>query len=414
MIVSISPVIGPRRNGPQGVRLGFSAKGVRFFSVVLLSLTLGIPGESSTLRSLRPVVFEGRSGFGLANDKLEVVILIRGGSLASLVLRDDPEQLNPLWNPVRMAREAGQQPPAHPHFGHFVCVDGFGPGSVEEQAAGLPYHGEARTQRWKLRFARKQGDTLTLQFSTLLPRVLQRFTRTFRLVDGENVIYIESELENLLAFDRPICWAEHVTIASPFLESGKTRVDLSARRCQTRAYLPEEEAPPPRLASGREFIWPLAPGVDGKLIDLRMAAASLSMDHATCVMDRVGRYAFVTALHVEKRLVLGYIFRPEDYPWLQDWQDYSTPGQSVRGLEFATQPFDMSRREAVRMGALFDVPTYRWLPARSKIRTSFLLFYARVPEGFRRVDDVWLGEGQIVLQDREAGKRVVLAASRKL
>src|SRR5262249_42613779 len=186
-----------------------------------------------------PTVFEGRQGLLLSNDKLELTILLQGGAFANLVLRDDPEKLSPLWNPARMAREAGQKPPSGFALGHFVCVDGFGPVSREEQAAGMPGHGEAHAQPWQMRSSEKKGGAATLVFSTRLPLVEEQFTRAVRLVDGENVVYVESELENLLAFDRPVCWAEHGTIGSPFLEPGKTVVDMSASRAKTRPHSPK-------------------------------------------------------------------------------------------------------------------------------------------------------------------------------
>jgi len=83
----------------------------------------------------------------------------------------------------------------------------------------------------------------------------------------------------------------------------------------------------------------------------------------------------------------------------------------ARGLEFSTQPYDLPRREAVSTSSMFDTPTYRWLPAKAKIESRFLLFYAPVPEGFGKVDDVRLENGRIVIEDRGAGKQVTLAAS---
>ena len=69
---------------------------------------------------------------------------------------------------------------------------------------------------------------------------------------GENVVYVRSRLKNLLAFDRPICWAEHATISSPFLERGVTVVDMSRNRAITRLH--EGQRPRPhRLPSGVEF-----------------------------------------------------------------------------------------------------------------------------------------------------------------
>jgi hypothetical protein len=136
-----------------------------------------------------------------------------------------------------------------------------------------------------------------------------------------------------------------------------------------------------------------------------------SLDHTTSRMDPSRRDSWVTALHLGKRIVLGYLFRREDYPWLQTWEHYSPDGRMARGLEFSTQPFDVPRRDAVQTGMLFDTPTYRWLPAKSKIETRYLLFYARVPEGFRQVDDVRIEAGNLIVEDKKAGKRVTLAAS---
>ena len=42
------------------------------------------------------------------------------------------------------------------------------------------------------------------------------------------------------------------------------------------------------------------------------------------------------------------------------------------------------------------------------------MFYTRVPEGFRKVDDVRLERGTLTIEDRGAGKTVSLPASRSL
>ena len=58
------------------------------------------------------------------------------------------------------------------------------------------------------------------------------------------MIYIDSELESLLGFDRPVNWGEHATIGGPFLEQGKTVTEMSASRAMTR-YYPSEAVDPP-------------------------------------------------------------------------------------------------------------------------------------------------------------------------
>jgi hypothetical protein len=86
----------------------------------------------------------------------------------------------------------------------------------------------------------------------------------------------------------------------------------------------------------------------------------------------------------------------------------------TRGLEFATQPFDLTRADVLKNGPLFDSPVLRIAPAKSTLASSFLMFYTPVPEGFLKVDDVQLTGGKLVIDDRGNKKTVTLAASRSL
>ncbi len=369
-------------------------------------------GQGSAADQAPEASWEGRPAVVLTNDKLQVTVLKQGGSFAELVLRDDPGRLSPLWNPVRFAREGGQKLPEGAGLGHFLCVDGFGAVSSEEHAAGMPGHGEAHTRIWDLKSYGKQGSERELSFTMRLPLVQEDLTRSVRLVDGESVIYVQTEIENLLSFDRPLCWAEHATIGSPFLKPGVTVVDLPAKRSKTRPYKGGGGPVSHRLTSGEEFTWPLAPGADGKQIDLRAAPANPSSgDHTASLMDASRKYVFVTALEPERHLIFGYVFKPEEFPWVQNWEFYPPTLRLARGLEFSTMPFDVPRRQAVSENSLFDAPTYRWLPARSKVRASFLMFYAHAPEGMRKVDDVRLEDGKLTIEDRANGKVLTLAAS---
>src|SRR5579862_1958712 len=358
-------------------------------------------------------VFEGLPALDFSNDKISLTMFPEGGAFAQLLLRDDAGKINPLWNPIRFARESGQKPPAGFYRGHFVCVDGFGPVSPEEKAAGLPMHGEAQALPWQMLSSDKKGNTLSTTFRVKLPLAEETFTRTIRMVDGENIVWVDSELENSLGFDRPVFWAEHATIGSPFLEAGKTVVDIPAERSRTRSY--PQEPPGYRFIAGRDFTWPLAPGKNGAPIDIRAAPVQAGTGgHTASLLDRSRRLVFVTALHPGKHLLVGWVFRREDYPWIQNWESYSANSRLARGLEFGTQPFDLSRRETLQMGSMFDTPTFRMLPAKSKISTSFLIFYTSTPEGFEKIDDVRLDGGKLIIEDRKAGKTMTLAASRGL
>ena len=369
-------------------------------SVTVRSLSL-LACFACALHAQEEVTLDGRPSRMIANDKLALTIRSIGGVMSRIVLKDDPAQLNPLEG-----------------LGHFVCVDGFGPVSKEERAAGLPGHGEAHRVPWEMTSSDRTGTTLSVRFAATLPLVQETFRRTIRMVDGESVVYVESELESLLGFDRPINWAEHATIGGPFLEQGKTVTEMSARRASTRSYASEAEDPPDHhnLADDKEFTWPMAPTAAGGLIDVRLAPTITPvMDQTTSLMDPTRRLVYVVSFHPGKQALFGYVFRREEYPWTQMWDSYQGGGErSSRGMEFAVQPYDLPRREVIQSNSMFDTPTYRWLPALSKIGSSFVMFYTRTPDGFTRVDDVVLADGTLTIEDRAAGKKIALRTSRGL
>ncbi len=330
----------------------------------------------------------------LANNRLELTIQQTGGTFSKLLLRDG-EPVSPLAA-----------------IGHFLALDGFGAPSDQERAAGMPFHGEASKQVVRAIGSQNSGPVRSITLESLLPLVQETLTRTIEMVDGENVVYITSDLKSGFAADRPISWAEHATIGPPFLEKGKTVVDMPALNCRVRPFKPGPI--PGRLAYERDFQWPLAPTKDNGQADLRLVPTDNNyLDLASCQMDPERNLAFVTALHLDKHLLFGYLFRRQDYPWLMSWMNYTGDSRAARGMEFSTQPFDISHTETVAMSPLFGTPTFRWLPAKDKLQTRFLLFYVRAPEGFTRIDDVVLEGGKITVVDR-SGLRLVLAASRGL
>lgn len=235
-----------------------------------------------------------------------------------------------------------------------------------------------------------------------LPLAQERLTRRVRMAPGEPVVLVESELESELPFDRVILWAEHATIGAPFLALGETAVDQSAKRCQTKPYPPGS---PQEFPSGENFEWPNLPGHG----DLRVSPRkSGRKEHIGCLLDTEREDEFITAIHTETNLLIGYLFPRKDFPWVQHWMHYPDDGAYAWGLEFGMQPYDMTKAEIVALSPMFDTPTFRWLPAKSKLSARFLMFAAEVPPGFDRVDDVRLESGKLVIENRALGRRVML------
>ncbi len=332
--------------------------------------------------------------FVVANDKLEFTIAANGGRFSRLIMKDG-EPLSPLAT-----------------IGHFLALDGFGAASEQEAALGMPFHGEASHQMFRIIATGNSSPSHLVTMQATLPLAQETLTRTIEAVDGENAIYVTSQLESALTVDRPVSWAEHATIGPPYMERGKVVVDMPATNCRVRPYKPGNI--PGHLVYDKDFKWPMAPTVDGGEADIRVIPTDHNwLDLASCEMDPARRLAFVTALHLEKHLVYGYVFRRQDYPWVMSWMNFTGDNRATRGMEFSSQPFDISHRDTVAMIPLYGKPTFRWLPEKSKIENRFLIFYTRVPEGFTRIDDATLQAGKLTLVDH-SGKTVVLTASHEL
>jgi hypothetical protein len=410
-----------------------------------LSLLLMACASVALPQSTQETTFVGQPATLLSNDKLQVTIMSQGGAIASVVLADDPQKRSPMWSGGAGGRAGGTFSGV---LGHFVAVDGFGQPSAEERVAGLPQHGEAHTMKMEVTPSKDAGGA-ALSLAAKLPIVQENFTRTFHIVPGENVVYVDSVLENLMGFDRPVTWAEHATIQAPFVKPGVASIGLSGSRSQTRPTTIAPMVPPipgtaqaapaaggqgrgaaagasgaggrggrggpARLVNGVDFTWPMAPGGDGKPLDMTTFPDNPPQgDHTATLFDPSRTLEWVATVNTEQGMIYGYLLRREDYPWIQMWGNYPSIEGLVKGMEFSTQPYDINKSTVLDAGPMFGTPTFRWLRAKGKLESHFLFYYTRIPAGFKKIDDVRLENKQIIIEDRANQKTLTLAASRGL
>jgi hypothetical protein len=133
------------------------------------------------------------------------------------------------------------------------------------------------------------------------------------------------------------------------------------------------------LTPSAEFVWPRAPRTDGGLADLRIFnSAPVSSAYTAHVMDAEQEHAFFVAYAPAFELAFGYVWKRADFPWMGIWEENHSRTQApwngrelTRGMEFGASPFPESRRSMVDRGRLFNVPTYRWLAAMSRVDVEY-------------------------------------------
>jgi hypothetical protein len=301
--------------------------------------------------------YRGRRAASIENESVRVTVLIEGGHIAEIL--DKRSGVNPLWTPPWDSIEPSTYDLArHPEYGadaeskllsgimgHNLCMDIFGWPSPEEAAAGLTVHGDASIAAYEITAA--HGE---LTQRAPLPQARLRVERQIRLA-GQTMEITEA-VENEASVDRPIAWTEHVTLGPPFLAKGATEF----RAPVTQSQVLEEGC-----------------GNFSRYTD-----APHSAGYTTHLMNPACDTAYFVAWSPGTRLALAYVWRQADFPWLGVWEEnYSRTGLPwnartlTRGMEFGVSPMPETRRQMIERGTLFGVPTFRWVPARTRVEVRY-------------------------------------------
>ena len=293
-------------------------------------------------------ILDGRRGYRISTEWGHVAALEGGGHISELRLNSALE-VNPLWkphwttiDPQRYSRGRHQRaygPPPDGKLlagiaGHSLSFDYFGPPSVAETAAGLSTHGEAPSAKWR-KFKSAVATRPTLRYGSMLREAQIDFVRTISLDRKNPVVYCEEHAENRSSYDRPISWNEHVTFGPPFLECETTIFDMPATRAKVCSQSYSERI---FLQPDAEFTWPNAPRKDGGHSNLRTTPDERFGHYTAQLLDPGLPIAFISACNPRQRLLVAYVFRRADFPWVGNWEErHNRTGAPWKGNAFCRE-----------------------------------------------------------------------------
>ncbi len=364
--------------------------------------------------------WNGRGAYTLHNDRVQLVTLTGGGHIAEFEFLAATEMpvLNPLWVPPWKSMEpylyhpdkhATEYGPINDGkllsgiAGHNICLDYFGPPSAEEAAQGLSTHGEAPSARWKKTALHESAHEVSLRLEVDLPVAGLHFIREILLRRGESVAYFRETVVNNNKADHLFHWTQHVTLSPPFLGHDISRIGLPGTRGKTYAggYNGKD-----LLDSDRSFHWPFAPAQGGGRVDLTRPFSHVGRGFLVSVLLNTRRkVGYVAAINEPHRLLVGYVFRRADFPWVAIWEENQSRSDppwngacQTRGLEFGSTPWPVPRRQAFAVSPFLDAPTFSIVPAKSKTTACYLAFLIKVPERFAMVSDIQVSQSEIHIQ----------------
>ena len=371
--------------------------------------------------------FHGRSAYFLENDRMRVAALRGAGHLAEIRLKSaDPLiSINPMRVPHFPTIEPWEYDPAKHdviygsdtsrilqagYMGHLLNFPRFGGPSQFEADNGLGNHGEALAVEWRLDHCERIANRIILKYSAHLPKSQFRVGRTLSLAEDETVLHVEEWVESLTDYDRPVHWVQHVTFGPPFVEPGRTMLDMSA----TRGRVPNGQRA--NSLKGGDVEWPEGRSRDDQPVSLRpMQPIPKSGTYAGFLMDPQRPNSFFTMYHPDYKVLIGYVWRTRDFPWMGDWQEngrnQGLPWQGrvqARGMEFGTTPFGGPMQRVIENGPLFETPTVRWIGGRQRVTVRYAAFVTAIPRGFGGVTDVQVTAQRIAVTERQSGAVISL------
>jgi len=320
----------------------------------------------------------------------QVMVDLGGGSIVQFQFKD--QRLNPLsWT-------SGEPAPAHP-MGHFLCLDRWGAPSQAESQNGMPFHGEASHVTWNVdERPNLAGGATHMEMGATLPMAGLEIKRRMRLSEGSALLRVSESVTNTKKLGRVYNMVQHPSIAPPFLDE-TTLVDANGRK----GFMQSSPLPNPEEPS---IYWPEALK-DGQPVNLRR----LIDDHDPEVVSFIieDDYGWVSACNPRKGLLIGYVWRSSEYPWLDVWRNAAGGRPVARGLEFGTTGLHQPEAILVAKGKIFGRMLYAYIDAGQTVTRSYAAFLFRIPSDYHGVERITYQAGRLTLHERGTGPERDLA-----
>jgi hypothetical protein len=378
----------------RNTRSLFSAK-LRF--CLLLSLSLVAATSSAQVG-----IDWNKDALTYRGDTATIVFSAAGGGLIDF--RPNTSNINPLnWDSVPNDKGAAKPRPR----GHFLCLDRWGAPSKSEQAKEMPFHGEASQVQWTVTVPgdgdRPQGtETVSVgQMTCVLPIAGLRVERTIRFQANSAVCVVTEKVSNEGRLGRVYNMVQHPSIAPPFLDES-TIVDSNAAHGFSQAgTIPDSAATADR--------WPKMTFAESQ-VDLRYFhnRGDDGSDVSSFVFSDEVRLGWVTACNAGKGTLLGYLWKPSDYPWLNIWRHRQQSQVVARGLEFGTTGYHQPYAVLIKQHKILNRSLYEYIDADESQDRSYVAFVAEIPAGFSGVKAIdYQGQQIVITENTTATPRVI-------
>jgi len=328
----------------------------------------------------------------LKNNTATFGIDLFGGAFTDFKLTGS--NINPFTWGVSKEEMPENNRPGATFKGHFLCLGRWGAPTDGEMKAGVPHNGQSGNNCWQLD---RQMNQQQLVMRSNAPLDGVEVKRTVVMDKESPVVKVTEQVQATTTIARLFNMVQHATIGPPFLDTG-TVIDCNA----DRGFLQSMAYPDPYRF---EFTWPNAL-IDstGQSFNLRSSATPFNYVSTHIFSDSIG---WITAANASEKLMLGYIWKTSDYPWVNVWQQWKDNRLWAKGLEFGTTGIGKSYQELLAVNTSFyGTPSYKLLDAGESFEKSFYCFLLPIPAGFKGVKSIQVYKGNIEVTEAGTNKNI--------
>jgi hypothetical protein len=330
----------------------------------------------------------------LKNDFVTLNVSLWGGALTSFSMNN--QNLNPLdWKLTPEEMPENNRNGAS-FQGHFLCFGRWGGPTPGEIVSGIPHNGEPANQWWSIENSPNPED---LKISCNAPIENWQIERTIKLAKNQPCFTVEETFFNPEKYGRFTTVVQHATLGGEFLNEN-TVVNSNAGEGFNQALLAGS-------LSEYEYNWPV--GYSDTLrnkIDLKRSGYSNGFVTTHIINDTIG---WVTAATPDKNLLIGYVWKTADYPWLHIWHGTKNGKVWAKGLEFGTTGLGDTFSPQERLIRSFKGrANYFFTDANSAIKKSYACFLTETTHDFLEVKKIeYSGNSIRVYVDTTKGENQV-------
>jgi hypothetical protein len=324
----------------------------------------------------------------MENDQIKLGIDLVGGAYVDFHLKEKP--LNPFgWKLLPEQMPGNNQP--FTFEGHFLCTGRWGEPSPGEMVAGIPHNGEVNTREWILASPPDIPDFESMLMFCEAPIEKLDVRREILIPDHGNYFMVREWFTNNLPIGRLTNVVQHGTIASPFL-SETTRINTNA----TWGF---DQRTNYKYLEDSSFIWPNGKMADGSAVDLSRVDTEMGFVTSHIFEDSIG---WITALNPGEGILLGYIWKTSDYPWLNVWHMSEQGKPYVQGLEFGTTGLGKSYELLVENQVTFyGQNSFEYIDAGETMEKSWICFMLEVPDTLQQVTSITMTDQAIIIAHQD-------------